>query len=342
MSDQPADGRPSKSSAQDIVSVTEAARRHGRWIGPLREEIARGLVGHTQLVERLLVALLADGHVLLEGIPGLAKTSTLKAMAAAMGADFRSVPCTADMRPDDIIGAEIYNPPSVSFRVRHGPLSANFVLVDEINRAPERVQGALIQALETREVVIAGTAYALDDPLFVVATQNPQEFETTRPLREAQLDRFLMQLLVDYPSSAEERAMIDIVGMGAEIHAPARVLSIDDLLVSRIAVQAVFMDERIKDYIVSIVHATREPQHYGLKLERYLRHGASPRGTLGLVAAGKALAFLNGRGHVTPHDIKAVATDVLRHRIGTTDVADAETITSTEIIARILAAIPVP
>jgi len=327
---------------ESIQVINESVRQASAWVRPLEQEIGRIIVGQNYLVERLLVALLANGHILLEGVPGLAKTLALKTLAGAISTGFRRLQFTPDMLPADIIGTEIYNPRDVAFVVKHGPIFSNLILADEINRAVAKVQSALLEAMQERQVTIGEQTYKLPVPFFVMATQNPIEQEGTYPLPEAQIDRFMLKVVITYPSPAEERIILDAVDTFNEPVVGAPVISVEDILKSRSVVNAIYIDEKVKNYIVSIVYATREPKHYGLDIGPYIHNGASPRATINLKAAAKALAFLNGRGYVTPEDIKKIAMDVLQHRIIVTYEAEAEAVTSRDLVQRILDTIPVP
>ncbi|MCL4166676.1 UNVERIFIED_CONTAM: hypothetical protein GTU68_002695, partial [Idotea baltica] len=286
--------------------------------------------------------LLVKGHVLLEGVPGLAKTLALKSLASLIDGSFHRIQFTPDMLPADIVGTEMFNPQNASFETKKGVVFANFVLADEINRAPAKVQSALLEAMQERQVTIGDTTYALPNPFLVMATQNPIEQEGTYPLPEAQVDRFMMKVVVDYPSVAEERRILDLAATTEEPPALSPVVGLDQIAASRNIVNRIYMDDKVKDYIVALVYATRSPENYGLDLNPYIRCGASPRATISLTLASKATAFLNGRGYVTPQDVKAIAMDVLRHRIAVTYEADAEGLTGENMVTRILEEVPVP
>jgi MoxR-like ATPase len=326
----------------DIRNLSEAVQQASIWVQPLRQEMSRAIVGQEYLIERLLIALLANGHVLLEGVPGLAKTLSLKTLARAIRTGFQRIQFTPDMLPADIIGTEIYNPADVSFIVKQGPIFTNLVLADEINRAPAKVQSALLEAMQERQVTIGDKTYELANPFLVMATQNPIEQEGTYPLPEAQVDRFMLKVVVTYPSPAEERAILDVIDSVESVPEVNAVVDADAVIQARQVVNAMYMDDKVKDYIVQLVHATREPSRHGLDLEAYIQYGSSPRASLSLKAAGKAHAFLHGRGYVTPQDIKSVAMDVMRHRIGVTYEAEAEGVTSEDLVSKILDTVPVP
>lgn len=329
-------------SPDSIQTIQDAVRESSGWVQPLRHEMGRTLVGQIPLTDRLLVGLLANGHVLLEGVPGLAKTLALKTLAAATDLAFRRIQFTPDMLPADILGTQIYNPKDVSFVTKQGPVFANLVLADEINRAPAKVQSALLEAMQERQVTIADETHRLPDPFLVMATQNPIEQEGTYPLPEAQVDRFMLKVLVGHPSPAEERLILDRMASTEPPPPPRPVVTGPELLRARQVVNAIYVDDRVKDYIVSLVVATRDPAGVGLDLQPYIQNGASPRATISLTLAGKALAYLAGRGYVTPQDIKTIAPDVLRHRVSLTYEAEAENISGEEVVRRILETVPVP
>ena len=334
--------RPTGPQFTSIQTINDSVQKASAWVRPLEQEMGRVIVGQKYLVDRLLVGLLSNGHILLEGVPGLAKTLALKTLAAVIRTGFRRIQFTPDMLPADIIGTEIYNPKDVSFVVKHGPVFTNLILADEINRAPAKVQSALLEAMQERQVTIGEKTYHLSDPFLVMATENPIEQEGTYPLPEAQVDRFMLKVVITYPSVSEERIILDAVDT---LDAPPQVnpvVSEEDIIRSRQVVNTIYMDEKVKDYIVSLVYATREPDTYGLDLKPYIQNGASPRATINLKAASKALAFLEGRGYVTPEDVKSIAMDVLRHRVTITYEAEAEALTSEDMVQRILETIPVP
>jgi MoxR-like ATPase len=334
--------KPAGPAFGSIQEINDAVHRSSAWVGPIKDELGRVIVGQKYLIERLLVGLLSNGHILLEGVPGLAKTLALKSLAGAIQTGFRRIQFTPDMLPADIIGTEVYNPRDVTFVVKQGPVFANLILADEINRAPAKVQSALLEAMQERQVTIGEETFRLPDPFLVMATQNPIEQEGTYPLPEAQVDRFMLKVVITFPTPAEERTIIDVVGapeMGPMVNAVVRV---EDIMAAREVVKGLYMDDKVKDYIVSLVYATRDPRTYDLDLHAYIQNGASPRATLSLVVASKALAFLDGRGYVTPQDVKSVAMDVLRHRVSITYEAEAEALTSEHIVQKILDTLPVP
>ncbi|MBI5835888.1 MAG: MoxR family ATPase [Candidatus Eisenbacteria bacterium] len=292
------------------------------------------------MVDRLLIGLLADGHLLLEGVPGLAKTLAVRTLAGAVQASFKRIQFTPDLLPADLTGTLIYNPREGSFAAKKGPVFANFVLADEINRAPAKVQSALLEAMQERQVTLGDETFPLPEPFLVLATQNPIEQEGTYPLPEAQVDRFMLKLKVGYPTREEEHQILD--RMASNPPAVQPVVGIADILRARGVVQSLYMDEKIKEYIVRLVMATRDPESFGLRLRGLIAYGASPRATLCLAQASRAHAFLKGRGYVTPEDVKAIALDVMRHRILVTYEAEAEEITSDEVAQRVLNQVEVP
>jgi MoxR-like ATPase len=325
-----------------IQAINDAVRQNSAWVQPLRQEIGRVIVGQQHLVDRLIVGLISNGHILLEGVPGLAKTLALKTLAGAVGLHFSRLQFTPDMLPADIVGTMIYNPRDGSFSTKQGPVFANLVLADEINRAPAKVQSALLEAMQERQVTLGDESHPLPDPFLVLATQNPLEQEGTYPLPEAQVDRFMLKVLVKYPNRTEERAILDTMAVTERSFEVQPVVSAEDILQARKVVSSIYVDEKVKDYIVDIVLATRDPQPYGIDLNGYVQCGASPRATISLTLGARAVAFLQGRGYVTPQDVKDLAYDVLRHRIIVSYEAEAENITSENIIAGVLEGLPVP
>ncbi len=340
----PENASPQSTSPQftSIQTINESVQQASAWVRPLEQEIGRVIIGQKRLIDRLLVGILSNGHILLEGVPGLAKTLTLNTLASAIQTGFRRIQFTPDMLPADIIGTEIYNPRDVSFVVKQGPVFSNLILADEINRAPAKVQSALLQAMQERQVTIGEKTYNLPDPFLVMATQNPIEQEGTYPLPEAQVDRFMLKVVISYPSVSEERIILDAVDTTAPCIKVNPVVQVEDILRSRQVVNTIYMDNKVKDYIVSLVYATRDPESYGLDLKPYIQNGASPRATISLKAASKSLAFLQGRGYVTPEDVKTIAMDVLRHRVSITYEAEAESLTSEDMVNKVLETIPVP
>jgi MoxR-like ATPase len=323
-------------------AITEEVKDRGRWVEAVQNELARVIVGQKYLIDRLIIGLLANGHVLLEGVPGLAKTLTVKTLAGCFNTHFRRLQFTPDLLPADIIGTMIYNPRDGEFRPKLGPLFSNLILADEINRAPAKVQSALLEAMQERQVTISDQTYPLADPFLVLATQNPLEQEGTYQLPEAQLDRFMLKLNIDYPTKSEERQILDLMGTSQPDLAVTKVATPEDIIKSRDVVNRIFIDDRVKDYIVDIVWATRQPAQYQLGMEGLIRYGASPRATINLTLAAKAHAFIEGRGYVTPHDIKSIGPDVLRHRISVSYEAEAEEVSSETVIQKIFAGLPVP
>ena len=332
----------SQTPAPEMRASREIVTENSTWISPLREEMGRIIVGQKHLLDRLLIALLTNGHVLLEGVPGLAKTLALKSLASCISVRFKRLQFTPDMLPADIVGTMIYNPQDGAFRTKHGPIFSNLILADEINRAPAKVQSALLEAMQERQVTIGDETYPLPTPFMVLATQNPLEQEGTYPLPEAQVDRFMMKVVVDYPTRAEERAILDAMATTEPMIVPRTVVSASQIFDARHVVNMVFVDDKVRDYIVDIVLATRPPIATALDLNGYVQYGASPRATIALTLGARAMAFLNGRHFVTPQDVKTVAMDVLRHRVSVTYEAEAENVTSKDVVERILNTLPVP
>ena len=309
-------------------------------LSAIREQVRRRVVGQQLMVDRLLIGMLAGGHVLLEGVPGLAKTLTVRSLSDAMALDFQRIQFTPDLLPADIIGTQIYNPRTQGFTTHKGPIFTNIVLADEINRAPAKVQSALLEAMQERQVTIGDESFALPSPFLVLATQNPIEQEGTYPLPEAQSDRFMLKVKVGYPSKEDELRILDLATRGGP--PPQRVATAEDLLRARQTLKLVRMEDVVSRYIVELVHATRHPAEAGLDLARFVEFGASPRATLSLAAAARAHAFLEGRGYVTPDDVKAIGLDVLRHRVLLTYEAEAEGLTVEEVIDRVFRQVPTP
>ena len=326
----------------DIKALNERIQRESSFVDLLQMEISKIIVGQKYMVERLLVGLLSNGHVLLEGVPGLAKTLSIKTLAAAIQSKFQRIQFTPDLLPADLIGTMIYNQKNGEFTVRKGPIFANFILADEINRAPAKVQSALLEAMQERQITIGDNTFKLDEPFLVLATQNPIEQEGTYPLPEAQVDRFMLKIEIDYPNREEERLIMrqNIANSLPEVRP---VVSPSDILNARSVVQDVYMDEKIERYILDIVFATRKPSDFKLeKLVSLINYGASPRASINLALSSKAYAFIKRRGYVIPEDIRAVCHDVLRHRIAVTYEAEAENVTSENIVDEILNTIEVP
>ena len=309
----------------------------------MRDEIGRVLVGQEKMVTSLLIGMLTGGHILLEGMPGLAKTLAVQSFAQAIDTRFSRIQFTPDMLPADVIGTEIFNPRDASYSVKKGPLFANLVLADEINRAPAKVQAALLEAMQERQVTIGGESHPFEDPFLVLATQNPIEQEGTYPLPEAQIDRFMLKILVDYPSREEEQKVVERMAGGRAVPEIRKVTSPEKIMAARDVIDQVWVDEKVRDYVVDVVRATRNPAEYEIRdLESLVETGASPRASIFLIRAARANAFLQGRGYVTPHDCKSIAPDVLRHRMILSFEAEAEGQTSDNIIKRILDSVPVP
>jgi len=322
-------------------TLNERIEKECAFIPRLLSEIEKVIVGQKYLIERLLIGLLANGHILIEGVPGLAKTASVKTLSQAIDTKFQRIQFTPDLLPADLIGTLIYNPKDGAFLTKKGPLFANIILADEINRAPAKVQSALLEAMQERQVTIGENTFKLDDPFLVLATQNPIEQEGTYPLPEAQVDRFMLKLKITYPTKEEERVIMDRMTSGSVI-VVNKVVSPQEIIRAREVVSQVYVDDRIKDYIVNIVAASRDPENYHLNLKGYILYGASPRATINLNLAAKAHAFLKRRGYVTPEDIKAIAMDVLRHRILVTYEAEAEEISSEDVIQKIFEGLPIP
>ncbi len=326
----------------DIQQIQAVVEKESSFVDKLQGEISPVIVGQHYLIDRLLIGILANGHILIEGVPGLAKTLSVKTLADAIQAKFSRLQFTPDLLPADLIGTMIYNPQKAEFTVRKGPIFANIILADEINRAPAKVQSALLEAMQERQVTIGDTTYKLDEPFLVLATQNPIEQEGTYPLPEAQVDRFMLMLKVTYPTPAEEREIMD---RNTAVSTPIvnKVIKPQDIVRAREVVRSIYVDEKIKEYIINLIFATREPQKYRLNdLTSLISYGASPRATIYLNLAAKAHAFLRGRGYVTPEDIKAIGPDVLRHRVLLTYEAEAEEITSDDIVKKVFDTIEVP
>src|SRR3981189_3138180 len=337
------DSRPTPvESDEGLRAARETVLDNSAGIAPLQTEMARVIVGQKHLLDRLLVALLTNGHVLLEGVPGLAKTLALKTLAGAIAVRFKRLQFTPDMLPADIVGTMIYNPQDGAFRTKQGPIFSNLVLADEINRAPAKVQSALLEAMQERQVTIGDETYPLPNPFLVLATQNPLEQEGTYPLPEATIDRFMMKVLVSYPNRTEERAILDAMATSEALPSARPVVSAQQILNARHVVNGLYVDDKIRNYIVDLVLATRPPVAKSLNIEGYIQTGASPRATINLTLAARAIAFLNGRHYVTPQDVKTIAMDVLRHRVSVTYEAEAENISSEDVIRKILDALPVP
>jgi MoxR-like ATPase len=330
-------------TAEDIRQLNDRVSYSGKFLDTLRNEIGKVIVGQTYMLDRLLIGLLSNGHILLEGVPGLAKTLTIRSLAQAIHAKFSRIQFTPDLLPADVIGTMIYNQQKHEFVVRKGPIFANFVLADEINRAPAKVQSALLEAMAERQITIGDTTYKLDDPFLVLATQNPLEQEGTYALPEAQADRFLMKVVVGYPTRQEEQMIIRQNVQGISTPPINQVVSMQEIVNARQMVRDIYLDEKVEQYILDIVFATRNPEQFRLdKLKPLIAYGSSPRGSINLAIAAKAQAFLNKRGYVVPEDVKSICIDVLRHRIGLTYEAEAESISVLNVIEHILDKVNTP
>ena len=326
----------------NIQKINEKINKESAIIDMLLLEMNKVIVGQKHMSERLLVALLSNGHVLLEGVPGLAKTLAISTLAKTINANFSRLQFTPDLLPADIIGTQIYSPKTEKFSIKKGPIFANFILADEINRAPAKVQSALLEAMQERQVTIGGESFTLDNPFLVMATQNPVEQEGTYPLPEAQTDRFMLKVIIDYPKKEEEKIIIRN-NLAKTFPKPNQVLETKNIITARELVKDIYMDEKIEQYIVDIVFATRNPEKYGLdKFKRMISFGSSPRASINLASASKAYAFIQRRGYVIPEDIRALCHDVLRHRIGLTYEAEAENISTEDIITEILNSVEIP
>ncbi len=325
-----------------VLELNKKVGRASAWVDPLRKAIGQIIIGQQYLVDRLILGLISNGHVLLEGVPGLAKTLSVRTLASAISADFQRIQFTPDLLPADIIGTLVYNPRDHSFETKKGPVFTNLVLADEINRAPAKVQSALLEAMQERQVTIGEHTHSLPTLFLVLATENPIDQEGTYQLPEAQVDRFMLKLNIGYPSKEEERAILDRMATTSRLPDVAPVISPRDILNSREVVNEVYVDDKIKDYIVDIVFATRNPKDYNLKSDSLIQFGGSPRATISLTLAAKGWAFLQGRGYVTPQDVKTIAMDVLRHRVIVSYEAEAEGKTSEDIVQEILDTLPVP
>ncbi|MEZ4774095.1 MAG: AAA family ATPase [Bacteroidia bacterium] len=326
----------------DIKALNEKIKEKSAFIDLLNIEVRKAIVGQSYMIERLLLGLLSGGHILLEGVPGLAKTLAIKTLATAVDAKFSRVQFTPDLLPADVVGTMIYNQKTLEFTVKKGPVFANFVLADEINRSPAKVQSALLEAMQEKQVTIGESTFSIERPFLVLATQNPIEQEGTYPLPEAQVDRFMLKCVIDYPSKEEER-LIMRQNVNQESYSIRPVVSLSDILDAQKAVREVYMDEKIEQYILDIVFATRTPADYNLKqLSPLMNYGGSPRASINLALAAKAFAFVKHRGYVIPEDVRAICSDVLRHRIGLTYEAEAENVTTEQIITRILDVVEVP
>ncbi|MEO6134535.1 MAG: AAA family ATPase [Ginsengibacter sp.] len=330
-------------TAEDIRLLNEKISHSATFIDRIHAEIGKVIVGQAHMLERLLIGLLSNGHVLLEGVPGLAKTLAIKSLASTINAQFSRIQFTPDLLPADVVGTMIYNQQKNEFVVRKGPIFANFILADEINRAPAKVQSALLEAMQERQVTIGNSSYKLEEPFLVLATQNPIEQEGTYPLPEAQVDRFMLKVIIDYPTKIEEQAIIRQNVLGLQQPRINAVVSSQEVLNARQLVREVYMDEKVEQYIIDIVFATRYPEQYNLaKLKPLISFGGSPRASINLALAAKTYAYLNKRGYVIPEDVRNICKDVLRHRIGLTYEAEAENVNVEMLIGEILKAVNVP
>lgn len=328
--------------SQDIMALNQKIERESAFLDTLQTEIGRVIIGQKYMIERLLIGLLADGHILLEGVPGLAKTLSIKSLSESINADFSRIQFTPDLLPADVVGTMIFNQANNKFAVKKGPVFSNFVLADEINRAPAKVQSALLEAMQERQVTIGDETFKLDDPFLVMATQNPIEQEGTYPLPEAQLDRFMLKVVIGYPTKEEEKQIIR-ANVLSEFPRVNSVLDIKTINNARATVKEVYMDEKIEQYIIDIVFASRDPESYGLsEMKHLIKYGGSPRASINLALAAKAYAFLQRRGYVIPEDVRAISEDVMRHRVGVTYEAEAENISSENILSDILNKVEVP
>ena len=326
----------------EIEAANQRVIEAGAFVQPLLSEAGKVIVGQSYLMERLVISLLANGHVLLEGVPGLAKTLAIKTLADTLNANFSRIQFTPDMLPADVTGTQIYNPQSGEFTTRQGPVFANLVLADEINRAPAKVQSALLEAMQEKQVTIGATTYPLPSPFLVLATENPIEQEGTYPLPEAQVDRFMLKVVISYPERDEERRILDDWAKTENLPAASQVVTTEQILTARQVVDTIYVDDKVKDYIVDLVCATRDPGKYKIPAEGLIELGASPRATIFLTLAAKSHAFVQGRGYVTPQDVKSIAMDVLRHRVHVSYEAEAEEKSSEQIVQVLLDHLPVP
>ncbi len=326
----------------DVREITNIVKEEEAVLYKIKSEIARTLVGQEYLVERLLMAMLCNNHVLIEGVPGLAKTLAVTTLAKTMQASFSRIQFTPDLLPADVLGTLIYNPKSGEFTTKKGPIFANIVLADEINRAPAKVQSALLEAMQEKQVTLGDSTYKMSDPFLVLATQNPIDQEGTYPLPEAQVDRFMFKLLVTYPSMHDEKVILRRMATSERQDVTAAIITPEDIIRLRKIVDQIYIDEKIEDYIVSIIQATRTPEAYGLNIKEYIQYGGSPRATIFLAMAARANAMLAGRGYVTPQDVKSILMDVLRHRVVVTYEAEADEVSSEELVEQIVNAVKVP
>lgn len=327
----------------NLSELNQKIEQESSFVSDLRNEMHKVIVGQDKMINRLIMGLLCNGHILLEGVPGLAKSLTVSTLASTMNASFNRIQFTPDLLPADLIGTLIYNQKTAEFETKKGPIFNNIILADEINRSPAKVQSALLEGMQERQVSIGDQTFKLDEPFLVLATQNPLEQEGTYPLPEAQVDRFLFKVIVDYPSKKEELQIMNKMAKTEVVNEVARVISPEDIMLARQTVNEVYIDDKIKNYIIDLVFSTREPEKYGLsEIKDFIDTGASPRASIYLTLAGKARAFMEGRGYVTPEDIRAIIHDIMRHRIILTFEAEAEEVTSEEIISQIIRTVEVP
>jgi MoxR-like ATPase len=328
--------------SEDIQAITQRVKEQGKFVQTLMSEMSKVIVGQKYMIERLLVGLLSNGHILLEGVPGLAKTTAVRVLSECIDTKFQRIQFTPDLLPADLLGTQVYKPKDGQFSVKKGPIFANMILADEINRAPAKVQSALLESMQERQVTIGVESFPLDEPFLVLATQNPIEQEGTYPLPEAQVDRFMLKLRITYPSRQEEKEIMNRVVVGSDVHL-SPVVGPGEIVDAREVVNLVYIDDKIKEYIVNIVFATREPTSFGMPdLDGLIEYGASPRASIYLSQTAKAYAFIQGRGYVTPQDIKSIGMDILRHRVIVSYEAEAEEMTSEDVVQRIFDHVEVP
>ncbi|MBU1061389.1 MAG: MoxR family ATPase [Candidatus Omnitrophica bacterium] len=326
---------------QDIKKINQEVKEASLFIQQLKAELSKVIVGQRYFMDRLLIALLANGHILIEGVPGLAKTLAVKTLSKCIQTKFQRIQFTPDLLPADLIGTLIYNPKDGTFTTKKGPIFSNLILADEINRAPAKVQSALLESMQERQVTIGDNTFLLDDPFLVLATQNPIEQEGTYPLPEAQVDRFMLKIKIEYPDKKEEKEIMERMA-GHEPAEVKSVVSLDDIIKARDITGQIYMDDKVKDYIVDLVYATRTPEEYNIDIKNFIAYGASPRASIYLNIASKANAFIQGRGYVTPEDVKTVGMDILRHRVIVTYEAEAEEMTSEDVVKKVFDEIEVP
>ncbi len=326
----------------DIQEINERVKSASEFIDKIRSEIGKVIVGQSYLIDRLLLGILANGHILIEGVPGLAKSLSVRVLARTIDTTYQRIQFTPDLLPADLLGTLVYNPKTGDFSTKKGPIFANIILADEINRAPAKVQSALLEAMQEHQVTIGKESFPVPEPFMVLATQNPIEQEGTYPLPEAQVDRFMLKVVLDYPNKKEEKTIMDRMAVTGYELTVQPVVNPEEIMKARSVVDQIYIDEKVKDYILDLVFATREPDQYGLKIGDYILYGASPRATIYLTVASKAYAFIKGRGYVTPQDVKTVGKDVLRHRVIVNYEAEAEDLTSEDLIQTIFDQIEVP